>query len=107
MPLETSQRARTHGLPVELLNIYFQYKENTDGLLSWIRQEFPAPQQSIQRLTVDGLALLAKDVFKKIFSVPNFVHVYFREAIAGRKTITEYYRAQGEDTASHEYFTAT
>ena len=112
MLLNPSHKLTSSGLPPDLLDAYVRYKRSTRGLLTWFQSRSPRPDRSIKSLTIKDLEKLAQEVSKKLKSLPDIVHFYFREAIADRKRLSKYYRSQVDKldddaaTLGHEHFTA-
>ncbi|KIW35416.1 uncharacterized protein PV07_02113 [Cladophialophora immunda] len=114
MLLNASHKLSFSGLPPDLLDAYVRYKKSTRALLTWFLQHSPTPDKPVKSLTIKDLESLAQLASKKIRSLPDVVHFYFRETISDRKKFSKYYRSQvGEsagfdvDTINHEHFTAT
>ncbi|KIW90412.1 uncharacterized protein Z519_09057 [Cladophialophora bantiana CBS 173.52] len=85
MLLNASHKLSFSGLPPDLLDAYVRYKKNTRALLTWFLQHSPAPPKPVKSLTIKELESMAQAVSKKLRSLPDVVHFYFRETIADRK----------------------
>ncbi|KIX96970.1 uncharacterized protein Z520_07084 [Fonsecaea multimorphosa CBS 102226] len=113
MLLNASHKLSFSGLPPDLLDAYVRYKKSTRALLTWFLQHSPTPDKPVKSLTIKDLESLAQVASKKIRSLPDVVHFYFRETISDRKKFSKYYRSQvGEssddvETINHEHFTET
>jgi hypothetical protein len=111
MLLNASHELTGSGLPPNLQEVRVRYKRSTRGILKWFQKRSAAGARS-KKLTLKELEALVHQVSQEIPGIPAIVHFYFKEAIADRKHLTRYYRAQlggaGADatTEGHEHFTA-
>ncbi len=112
MLLNPSHKLTSSGLPPDLLDVYVRYKRSTRGLIMWFQTHSPRSDKSIKSLTIRDLEVLAQEVSKKLKSLPDIVHFYFRGAIEDRNRLSKYYRSQvdrsvdDDGTLRHEHFTS-
>ncbi|OAL34693.1 hypothetical protein AYO20_06110 [Fonsecaea nubica] len=89
MLLNASHKLSFSGLPPDLLDAYVRYKKSTRALLTWFLQHSPTPDKPVKSLTIKDLESLAQVASKKIRSLPDIVHFYFRETISDRKKFSK------------------
>ncbi|EXJ79620.1 hypothetical protein A1O3_07899 [Capronia epimyces CBS 606.96] len=113
MLLNPSHKITFSGLPPDVLDAYVRYKKGTRALVAWFLQYSPSPNRRVKSLPIKELESLAQAASKKLRSLPDHVHFYFRETIAARKKLSKYFRghvdesAEDVDTVNHEHFTTT
>lgn len=111
MLLNPSHKITFSGLPPDVLDAYVRYKKGTRALVAWFIQYSPSPNRRVKSLPIKELESLAQTASKKLRSLPDIVHFYFRETIAARKKLSKYFRGNVDgspeevDTINHEHFT--
>lgn len=112
MLLNPSHKITLSGLPPDLVDEYVRYKKGTRALVAWFIQYSPTPSRRVKSLPIKELESIAQTVSKKLRTLPDVIHFYFRETITARKRLSKYFRAlridqSSEDvvTVNHEHFT--
>lgn len=79
--------------------------------MSWLVQYGPNKHRGVKTLPIKELAALASSVTNYISELPEIVHFHFRETIAARKRLSQFFRKTVDasnndaDTVNHEHFT--
>lgn len=102
------------GLPPDVLEVYVRCKKGTRAIVRWLSQHAPVETQAAPRpaktLPITDLAKLARAASKHTQRMPEFIHFHFRETIAARSTLSQYFRIKTLDnaidscTVNHEHF---
>ena len=98
-------------IPSNLLQVYVRYKQDTRAIVAWLTSHAPKHYPHSRALSVQNLFCLAGEIRDKAVSMPENIAFHFREAIAARTQLSNFFRKarlEGEEdqqTLNHEYFT--
>ena len=99
-------------LPSDLLRTYVQYKQDTKAIIEWLVAHGASGYKDAHSISIRDLYGLAEIVRKKAVQMPDSIAFHFREAIAARTQLSNYFRKQtldgmevGAETQNHEFFT--
>ena len=98
-------------IPPSLFDLYVQYKKDTSAIIAWLMSHGTSKFNNIHTISIRDLLGLAEAVQKKAVVMPDTIDFQFRQAIAARTQLSNFFRAKGgpevaaEDTANHEFFT--
>lgn len=99
-------------IPSSLLGLYVRYKQDTRAIVAWLVSHGTEEHKRLKMLSIRDLLGLAEIAQKKAVYMPDTIDFQFREAIAARAHLTEYFRntcrwseAEEQVTCNHEYFT--
>lgn len=99
-------------IPSSLLTVYVRYKQDTRAIVAWLVSHGSQEYRRLQTLSIRDLLGLAEIAQKKAVPMPDTIDFQFREAIAARTQMSEYFRATcsrsqdgQQETCNHEYFT--
>lgn len=98
-------------IPPSLLDLYVRYKQDTRAIVAWLIGHAPRRYICPEALSIRDLFALTRVVRAKAIRMPENIAFHFREAIAARKQLSNFFRKHtaGEDedqeTLNHEYFT--
>ena len=106
------QPSSTGGrIPPSLFDLYVQYKKDTKAIIAWLMSHGSSKFRSLHSISIRDLLGLAEVVQKKAVVMPDTIDFQFREAIAARKQLSNFFRTESdhqlitEDTVNHEFFT--
>ncbi len=113
MLLSTSHPPATSGerIPPSLFDLYVQYKKDTRAIVAWLMSHSTSKFKSLHTISISDLLGLAEVVQKKAVVMPDTIDFQFREAIAARTQLSNFFRTKTgsdlavEDTVNHEFFT--
>lgn len=109
MLIPTENLTNEGRIPSGLLKIYVQYKQDTRAIVAWLISHGKREYKGGPTLSINDLFKLAAIVQKTAVELPDILHFHFREAIAARKQLSNFFRNVGlrddHQTANHEYFT--
>ena len=98
-------------IPPSLFDLYVQYKKDTKAIIAWLLSHGSGKCKNRGSISTRDLLGLAEVVQKKAVVMPDTIDFQFREAIAARKQLSNFFRTEsdhqvvGEDTINHEFFT--
>ena len=96
-------------IPSSLLDVYVRYKQDTRAVIAWLASHGTRKYRRLQLLSIRDLFGLAEIAQTKAVELPEIIHFHFREAIAARTQLTDFFRAvnaqDDQETSSHEFFT--
>ena len=98
-------------IPPSLFDLYLQYKKDTRAIIAWLMSHGTSKFNNIHTISIRDLLGLAEVVQKKAVVMPDTIDFQFRQAIAARTQLSNFFRAKGglevaaEDTVNHEFFT--
>ena len=99
-------------IPSSLLTVYVRYKQDTRAIVAWLVSHGSQEYRVLQTLSIRDLLGLAEIAQKKAVPMPDIIDFHFREAIAARTQMSEYFRTtccrsqeDNQDTCNHEHFT--
>lgn len=98
-------------MPPSLFDLYVQYKKDTRAIIAWLMSHGTSKFNNIHTISIRDLLGLAEVVQKKAVVMPDTIDFQFRQAIAARTQLSNFFRAKGglevaaEDTVNHEFFT--
>lgn len=107
-PSHSSERSR---VAPRLLDIYVKYKQFTRAVISWLITQNAQNQKCLQTVSIRDLLDFAEAIKRKRVVMPDTIDFQFREAIAARTQLSEYFRSESpsgvedQETINHEYFT--
>ena len=96
-------------IPSSLFDVYLRYKQDTRAIVAWLTSCASCKHNA--DLSIQDLLDLADVVRQKAVKMPTNIAFHFREAIAARTQMSNYFKkasAEGmhdQDTLNHEYFT--
>ena len=113
MLLTTSHLPATSGgrIPPALFDLYVQYKKDTRAIVAWLMSHGTSKFKRLHAVSIRDLLGLAEVVQKKAVVMPDTIDFQFREAIAARTQLSNFFRTKSgpaltfEDTVNHEFFT--
>lgn len=94
-----------------LLDVYVKYKQFTRAVISWLITHSAQNQRCLQTVSIRDLLDLAEAVQRKRVVMPDTIDFQFREAIAARTQLSNFFRSESppgledRETINHEYFT--
>lgn len=98
-------------IPPSLLTIYVQYKKDTRAVVAWLVSHGTSKFKSLHTISVRDLLDLAEVVQKKAVIMPDAIDFQFRQVIAARTQLSNFFRTKigsevtAENTINHEFFT--
>ena len=98
-------------VPPSLFDLYVQYKKDTRAIVAWLISHGSSKFKNLQSVSIRDLLGLAEVVQKKAVVMPDTIDFQFREAIAARKQLSNFFKSENthqvlaEDTVNHEFFT--
>ena len=98
-------------IPPSLFDIYVQYKKDTRAIIAWLMSHGTSGFKALHALSIRDLLGLAEVVQKKAVVMPETIDFQFRQVIAARTQLSNFFRTQigpeltAEDTLNHEFFT--
>ena len=98
-------------IPPSLFDLYVQYKKDTRAIIAWLLSHGSSKFKNLRSISTRDLLGLAEVVQKKAVVMPDTIDFQFREAIAARKQLSNFFRTESdhqviaEDTINHEFFT--
>lgn len=113
MLLGTSHLSPPSGgrIPPSLFDLYLQYKQDTRAIVAWLMSHGTSKFKALNTLSIRDLIGLSEVVQKKAVVMPDIIDFQFRQVIAARTQLSEYFRTQSGpeltpgDTVNHEFFT--
>lgn len=111
-----TKRPDTAKVPSSLVDTYIQYKKDTTAVITWLISHGTTNYQQLSALSLKELVSLADIVKMKAVEMPTTIRFQFREAIAARTQLSQWYRKLNKDlgnedgdgdqvTCDHEHFT--
>lgn len=98
-------------IPPSLFDVYIQYKKDTRAIIAWLMSHGTSKFKNIHTISIRDLLGLAEVVQKKAVVMPDTIDFQFREAIAARTQLSNFFKTKSspdvaaEDTINHEFFT--
>ena len=98
-------------IPPSLFDLYVQYKQDTRAIIAWLMSHGTNNFKSLHTISIRDLLNLAEVVQKKAVVMPDTIDFQFREVIAARTQLSNFFRTRSgpeltaEDTVNHEFFT--
>ena len=98
-------------IPPSLFDLYVQYKKDTRAIVAWLLSHGTGKFKSLNEISIRDLLGLAEVVQKKAVVMPDTIDFQFREVIAARTQLSNFFRTESgskltaEDTVNHEFFT--
>ena len=113
MLLSPSHLPATSGgqIPPSLFDLYVQYKQDTRAIVAWLMSHGTSKFKNLHTISIRDLLGLAEVVQKKAVVMPDTIDFQFREAIAARTQLSNFFRTKNgleltsDDTVNHEFFT--
>lgn len=94
-----------------LFDVYVRYKKDTRAIIAWLMSHGTSKSKSIHTMSIRDLLGLAEVVQKKAVVMPDTIDFQFREAIAARTQLSNFFKTNSgpdsaaKDTINHEFFT--
>ena len=98
-------------IPPSLFDLYVQYKKDTRAIVAWLLSHGTGKFKSLHKISIRDLLGLAEVVQKKAVVMPDTIDFQFRQVIAARTQLSNFFRTEtgsdlmAEDTVNHEFFT--
>lgn len=98
-------------IPPSLFDLYVQYKQDTRAIIAWLMSHGTRKFKGLRKISIRDLLGLAEVVQKKAVVMPDTIDFQFRQVIAARTQLSNFFRTKtgpdltGEDTVNHEFFT--
>ncbi|KAF6224723.1 hypothetical protein HO133_009916 [Letharia lupina] len=98
-------------IPPSLFDLYVQYKQDTRAIIAWLMSHGTNKIKSLHNISIRDLLGLAEVVQKKAVVMPDSIDFQFRQVIAARTQLSNFFRTKSgpevtvEDTVNHEFFT--
>lgn len=98
-------------IPPSLFDLYVQYKQDTRAIIAWLMSHGTNRIKSLHNVSIRDLLGLAEVVQKKAVVMPDSIDFQFRQVIAARTQLSNFFRTKSgpevtvEDTINHEFFT--
>lgn len=102
-------RSSNGRIPSDLFEVYVRYKQDTRAIVAWLIR--CAPSKHDTNLSIQDLFDLARVVRDKAVKMPDNIAFHFREAIAARMQLSNFFRGASvkgvchRETLNHEFFT--
>lgn len=98
-------------IPPSLFDLYVQYKQDTRAIIAWLMSHGTSRFRSLHTISIRDLLGLAEVVQEKAVLMPDTIDFQFRQVIAARTQLSNFFRRKGgpdvtpEDNVNHEFFT--
>ena len=99
-------------IPSNLIHTYVQFKRDTRAVIAWLVGHGTSKYKRLTTLSLQDLLSLAEIVQIKAVEMPSTIDFQFREAIAARNQLSQWYRrvqdryeGDHQDTCNHKHFT--
>lgn len=98
-------------IPPSLFDLYVQYKQDTRAIIAWLMSHGTSRFKSLHPISIRDLLGLAEIVQEKAVLMPDTIDFQFRQVIAARTQLSNFFRRKGgpdvtaEDNVNHEFFT--
>ena len=111
MLIYPNHKANEERIPSCLFQLYIQYKTDTRAIIAWLIRHGSGDYTG-RPLSIKDLFRLAETVRMKAVEIPETIIFQFREAIAARTQLSQFFRKNQNhtysdpETTNHEYFTS-